>query len=68
MDTFCIMTGEQLKKIRGKLGWTQAQMAAAVGLTRNTIARQERGEVGVQGPLARLVTILEQQKRKGGRK
>ena len=66
-ETFRIMTGKQLKEIRKRLDWTQAEMAAAVGLTRNTIARQERGELGVQGPLARLVKILDQQKRKGGR-
>lgn len=62
------MTGKELKRIRQTLGWTQAQLAEAVGVTGNTIARQERGEVRIPEPVARLVRILAEQKRKGGRK
>ncbi|MFQ5852562.1 MAG: helix-turn-helix domain-containing protein [Candidatus Binatia bacterium] len=62
------MTGKELRRIRRTLGWTQAQLGEAVGLTGNTIARQERGEVRIAEPVSRLVRILAEQKRKGGRK
>ncbi len=57
------MKGKELRRIRKRLGWTQVELAKAVGLTANTIARQERGEVGVGEPQARLVKILDQQKK-----
>jgi hypothetical protein len=37
---------------------TQEQLAASVGVHGNTIARQERGEIGIGEPLARLVLLL----------
>ncbi len=60
------MKGKTLRQIRKRLGWTQVELAKAVGLTANTIARQERDEVAIGEPLARLVKILSQQKKKGG--
>lgn len=59
------MKGKTLRGIRKRLGWTQVQLAKAVGLTPNTIARQERDEVTIGEPLARLVKILSQQKKEG---
>ncbi len=49
------MTGKEILKIRERLKWTQAQLAEAVGVTWNTIARWERDEVGVGEPAARLI-------------
>ncbi len=42
-------------KIRKRLRWTQAQLAEAVGVSGNTIARWERDEVGIGEPAARLI-------------
>jgi DNA-binding transcriptional regulator YiaG len=49
----------ELKRIRQRLGVTQKGLAAHVGVTGNTIARWERGEVPI-GPVAtRLLRTLE---------
>ncbi len=61
------MSGKELLKIRERLKWTQAQLAEAVGVTWNTIARWERDEVGIGEPAARLVRrILAEQRVKRG--
>jgi transcriptional regulator with XRE-family HTH domain len=52
------MTGEELKAIREELGWTQSQMADELGVTPNTVARWERGEMEIFEPAARLAMIL----------
>jgi transcriptional regulator with XRE-family HTH domain len=49
------MTGTQLHGIRKRLGWTQAQLADAIGVSRNTVARWERGEMKIREPAARLI-------------
>ena len=55
------MTGKELKSIRKSLGLTQADFAALVGVAPNSIARQERGEMGIREPLARLVRLIAKQ-------
>ena len=55
------MTGKELKSIRKSLGLTQADFAALVGVAPNSIARQERGEMGIREPLARLVRLMANQ-------
>jgi transcriptional regulator with XRE-family HTH domain len=57
------MTGKQLKKIRGQLGWTQSQLANELGVTSNTVARWERGEVAIREPVARLLQSIYSQKK-----
>jgi len=52
------VTGAELRQIRTQLGLTQAKLAALVGVAANTIARQERGEMGIKEPLARLLRLL----------
>ncbi len=49
------MSGKELLKIRKRLKWTQATLAYAVGVTWNTIARWERGEMVISEPAARLI-------------
>ena len=49
------MSGKELLKIREKLKWTQARLADAAGVSRNTIARWERDEVAIGEPAARLI-------------
>jgi 2-dehydropantoate 2-reductase len=49
---------EKLRALRKRLGLTQRALAERVGVHPNSIARQERGEVGIGEPLARLVRLL----------
>jgi DNA-binding transcriptional regulator YiaG len=52
------MQPPELKRIRRRLGVTQAALAAQVGVTGNTIARWERGEVPIGAVAARLLRTL----------
>ena len=49
------MKAEQLRRLRWKLGWTQEKLAHEVGVTRNSVARWERGEMAISEPAARLI-------------
>ncbi len=63
------MTGKQLRVIRKRLRWTQAQIAEAVGVTSNTVARWERDEVGISEPIAKLIqTVIAKGKKKARKK
>jgi len=49
------MSGVDIRALRGKLGWTQVALAEAIGVTSNTVARWERGEMTISEPTARLL-------------
>jgi transcriptional regulator with XRE-family HTH domain len=53
------MTGEQIKRLRKALGYTQARLAEEVGVTANTIARYEREELSPSPPVQKLLKIFE---------
>jgi transcriptional regulator with XRE-family HTH domain len=53
-----MMKGKELLALREKLGWTQVQMAAAVLVTPNTVARWERGERTISEPMAKLIETV----------
>jgi len=53
------MTGEEIKNLRKALGYTQAKLAEEVGITANTIARYERGELKPSSPVLKLLKLLE---------
>jgi transcriptional regulator with XRE-family HTH domain len=55
------MKARELKAIRKLLGWSQARLAEAVGVASNSIARQERGEIGIKESLARLIRVIAEQ-------
>jgi DNA-binding transcriptional regulator YiaG len=61
------MTAVEIGALRGKLGWTQMALAEAVGVTSNTVARWERGEMAISEPAARLLQKIaaEQRSRTG---
>jgi transcriptional regulator with XRE-family HTH domain len=63
------MDGDEIRALRGKLGWTQIALAEAVGVTSNTVARWERGEMAISEPAARLLQKIaaEQRSRTGKR-
>jgi DNA-binding transcriptional regulator YiaG len=49
------MTPAGLKRIRRELGLTQEELAARLGVQRETVARWETGARGIAEPIARLV-------------
>jgi transcriptional regulator with XRE-family HTH domain len=60
------MNGKQLRAIRTKLGWTQAEMAKELRSKPNTVARWERDERGITEPMAKLIeTVYASEKKKG---
>jgi transcriptional regulator with XRE-family HTH domain len=58
------MKGAELRTIRKRLDKTQSQLAEAVGVATNTIARYERDEMRISEPVARLVRTIAESKRK----
>ena len=60
------MKGAELRRIRRRLGLTQRQFAQELGLHVNTLARQERDEVGVGGPVEKLARLLDKLDRHDG--
>ena len=56
-----IMKGEELRKIRKQMGLTQAEFADLVGVHWNSIARQERNEIGIRESQAKLIRLIEKQ-------
>jgi DNA-binding transcriptional regulator YiaG len=57
------MTGRELRSIRQKLALTQAALAEAIGVTSNTVARWERGEMAISEPAARLLEKLAEERK-----
>lgn len=58
------MKGKALRAERARLGMTQAELAQAIGVAPNTVARYERDESGIPEPVARLVMLLQPKKQK----
>jgi transcriptional regulator with XRE-family HTH domain len=52
------MTGSELRRIRKRMKLTQVELAERLGVTGNTVARQERGEVRITEPVARLIRYV----------
>jgi DNA-binding transcriptional regulator YiaG len=52
------VTGTEMRRIRRKLRLTQVELAGLIGIKGNSVARQERGEIGISEPVARLVRLL----------
>ena len=63
------MSGVEIRALREKLGWTQVALAEAVGVTSNTVARWERGEMTISEPAARLLQkIAAEEKSRTGKR
>lgn len=54
------MTPRQLRDFRQRLRLTQATFADCIGVTANTVARWERGEINMRPTTARLIEMLMQ--------
>jgi DNA-binding transcriptional regulator YiaG len=52
------MTGAEVRRIRKALGLTQAQLAEQLGVAENSVARWERGEMGIRSTAIRLLRLL----------
>jgi len=53
------MTPAQYRAVRDELGWSNAQIAERIGLSRRTPFRYENGEVDpIPEPVARLLRLL----------
>lgn len=52
------MTGDELRKIRVAIGWTQEQLGQALTRHKNMIARYERGELTIPELVARAAKTL----------
>ena len=65
-----LMTGDEVQRLRKQLGKTQVELGELLGVSGNSIARWERGEMGVRESAARLLRLLAQQrpKRRGKRR
>lgn len=44
------MTGNEIRKARQELGFTQVELAERLGVTSNTVARWERDEITPESP------------------
>ena len=51
------MTANEVRRLRHRLGLSQTQLAAVVGVPANTIARWERGEMQMRPAMDRLVRL-----------
>ena len=60
-----IMKGNALRTQRTALGMTQKELALALGVDSNTVARYERNELGIPEPVARLVMLIQPKKQEG---
>jgi DNA-binding transcriptional regulator YiaG len=52
------MTGEELKRRRQRLKLTQTELARLIGVHKNTVARWERGELGMKATTDKLINLL----------
>ncbi len=52
------MTPSELRRARHRLRLTQSQFADLVGVAPNSVARWERGEMGMRPTTARLIKLL----------
>jgi DNA-binding XRE family transcriptional regulator len=69
------MTGEELRRVRHRLGLSQTGLAEAIGMRKNSVARMERGELRVMKHTELAVKYLlltmeneSQRRKKHGRK
>jgi DNA-binding transcriptional regulator YiaG len=58
--------GAEIKRLRTRMGLTQAELAAELGVTENTVARWEREEMKMSEPAVRLLRSLAAQRRQKG--
>jgi DNA-binding transcriptional regulator YiaG len=61
------MTGKNFKQIRRKLGLSQSKLAKVMGVTVTALARWERGERPISGPVVLCMKLLLEKHERGER-
>ena len=62
------MTGKELRRLRKRLGMIQAELAQAIGMQNNSVARMERGERPIMKTTEMAVRyLLVMKSKKGGK-
>jgi transcriptional regulator with XRE-family HTH domain len=56
-DNITVRFGERLRKLRKERGWTQVQMADALGVDRSYISDMERGKKNVCLPTMEVISL-----------
>lgn len=64
IDYLGVMTKEQFKAARARLGMSQSEIAAALGVTTVAVKHWEQGRRGVSVPMAKLLATLKPKKAK----
>lgn len=54
------MTGQEVRRLRARLGLYQTELAAKLGVHTVTVCRWETGVVNISEPAARLLALLAQ--------
>jgi len=57
------MTPSELKQLRGRLDFTQPELAEAIGVHPMTVSKWERGAQGIPEPVAKLVQRMVEERR-----
>jgi DNA-binding transcriptional regulator YiaG len=52
------MSGTELKDIRERLGYTQAELAKEVGVKTDTVSKWEQGRRNIPAPVEKLLKLL----------
>ena len=52
------VTGPELRAAREALGWSQAVLAACLGVRQATVSRWETAELPIRPPMARLIRLV----------
>ncbi|ERT10326.1 helix-turn-helix domain-containing protein [Photorhabdus temperata] len=55
-----MMTGAEIKQLRVQYGMSQAMLALALGMSKESVSKWEREEKKPSGPALRMLRILEQ--------
>ena len=61
------MNGAAFRRLRTRLGLSQAKFARKIGVSPNTVYRWEAGAVAIPPPVAVLLRLLVEQGKEGGR-
>ena len=59
------VTAQRLRRLRKGLRLSQSEFASLVGVSANTVARWERGEMGMRATATRLIELIAAQSKVG---